>query len=364
MVLRRRWWILLPLCGISLTTIAVLRMLPDRYTSAATLLVVQQQVPQRYVVPNSTTDLTSALEAIKQEVLSRTRLTKMIDEFGLYPKERKRLAPEQLVSLMLSEIEIVPQAQTSRREDFDAFEISFTAENPVIAQQVTSTLTSLFINENLRTREEQARNTTQFLHEQVEAKRKELEAHEDRLRDFKLRHVGELPEQQQGNLGILSGLQAQLQATMNGLNRAQQQQVYLQSLLDGHRRQAAATGAAVPIPGSANPQQRALTPLQSAQNELARLESAKTALLHKWTNDHPDVLKIEREIAKAEETVRRVRATAVPSKREEASSASAGAVARTTFGDQAIDDPAAAQLKSQLEANRLELQTSRKTKSS
>jgi uncharacterized protein involved in exopolysaccharide biosynthesis len=241
LVARRRWWILLPACAISLIAIAVLRMLPDRYTSAATLMVVQQQVPQRYVVPNSTTDLPSALQAIKQEVLSRTRLTKLINEFGLYPEERKRLAPEQVVSLMLSEIEIVPRAQHPQQTDFDAFEISFTAENPVLAQQVTSTLTSLFINENLRSREEQARNTTQFLHEQVEAKRKDLETHEQRLRDFKLQHIGELPEQQQGNLGILSGLQAQLQSTTNGLNRAQQQQVYLQSLLDGHRRQAAVT---------------------------------------------------------------------------------------------------------------------------
>ena len=150
-------------------------MLPNRYTSTATLLVVQQQVPQRYVVPNSETDVTSALQAMKQEVLSRTQLLRMINDFGLYPKQRKRLAPEELVALMLSNIDIVPtneNPQPMNNKDFDAFRISFTTENALLAQQVTNNLTSLFINEYLRTGAEQSTNTTNFLHQQVEEKGK------------------------------------------------------------------------------------------------------------------------------------------------------------------------------------------------
>jgi succinoglycan biosynthesis transport protein ExoP len=181
-IIRRRWWILLPTCCLSLFAVGLLRLIPNRYTSAATLLVVSQQVPQRYVIPNSTMDLSSMLEAMKQEVLSHTQLLKMIVDFDLYPQKRKNLAPEQLMAAMVKDIDIAPISGPQQR-GFDSFKISFTAENPLLAQQVTSTLTSLFINENLRTRTEQASNTTRFLHEQVAAKGKKLEEQEQQLRD-------------------------------------------------------------------------------------------------------------------------------------------------------------------------------------
>src|SRR5258708_343063 len=89
LLIRRRWWILLTACGITLANTVFLSTQPNRYTSEATLLVVAQQVPQRYVVSNSTADLNSQLQAMKQEVLSRTRLLRMINDFSLYPKQRK-----------------------------------------------------------------------------------------------------------------------------------------------------------------------------------------------------------------------------------------------------------------------------------
>src|SRR5262245_3489865 len=107
-ITRRRWWILLTACGITVVTAAVLWWLPNRYTSEATLLVVQQQVPQRYVVPNSTTDIGAALQAMKQEILSRTRLLQIINEAGLYPKTRIGRSPEELVALILRDIDIQP----------------------------------------------------------------------------------------------------------------------------------------------------------------------------------------------------------------------------------------------------------------
>src|SRR5580704_10381082 len=99
-LVRRRWWVLLPVAVTVFATLIVLSRTPNRYSSEATLLVVQQQVPQRYVLPTTTTDIREALQATTQEVLSRTRLLQIIDEFGLYPKERKRLSPEGLLELM------------------------------------------------------------------------------------------------------------------------------------------------------------------------------------------------------------------------------------------------------------------------
>src|SRR5437764_206655 len=98
--IRRRWWLLLPSCGVALLTTVVSLLLPNRYRSEAMILVERQKVPERYVVPNSTIDIREALQDMTQAILSRTRLLQIIEEFGLYSKEKKRLGPEELVDLI------------------------------------------------------------------------------------------------------------------------------------------------------------------------------------------------------------------------------------------------------------------------
>ena len=120
--MRRRWWIVLPACVVPLTTVAVLSKIPNRYTSNATLVVVQQQVPQRYVVPNDTTEMAVALQAMQQEVLSRPQLERIIRDFGLYAKESKRKAPEQIMALMLRDIDIEPIISGTPQKDLNAFQ--------------------------------------------------------------------------------------------------------------------------------------------------------------------------------------------------------------------------------------------------
>jgi len=352
---RRRWWIILPFFCVALATVGALSFIPNHFTSTATLLVVQQQVPQRYVVPNSDVDLNSALQAMKQQVLSRTQLLRMIDEFGLYPKQRRRLAPEELVALMLKNIEITPTIENPlpRQKDFDSFKISFTTENGLLAQQVTNNLTSLFTNEYLRTQAEQSTNTTDFLHRQVEEKGRELEAQEGKLRDFKLGHVGELPEQQAGNLGILTGLQSQLSNTMTSLENAQQQRVLLQAQLEAtpRRRSLADAGAPVFLPG--NPTAQTVSPVQAAQSNLALLESQRSSLLSKgYTPQHPDVIRNQRDIAEAQEKLKHALA-AVPPPEKVLPTRPAGGAPQPV---EPTDDPVVAQLRSGLEANRMQIE--------
>lgn len=264
LIARRRWWILATACGVALAAIAVVLVLPNRYTSEAILLVVQQQVPERYVTPTTTTDIASALEAMKQEVLSRTRLLGIIEALGLYPKERQRLTPDSVIALMRNNVEIEPIDPTQGQKPITAFRISFTAEEPHIAQEVASRLSSLFIQENVRTREDQANITTSFFRTELDAAKTKLDEAEQRLRDFKIGSLGELPEQQAGNVQVLAGLQSQLQNAMASISRAQQQRLYLQSL---------------------------------AQGEIARLQSERRSLLALYTPKHPRVVQIDREIA-------------------------------------------------------------------
>jgi succinoglycan biosynthesis transport protein ExoP len=341
-VVRRRWWIFLPTCAAIVLTMAILRILPNRYTSQATLLVVQQQVPQRYVTPNSTTDVASELEALKQEILARPRLTDIIREFALYPKATKRQAPEQVVELLTHDIDILPILGGPQGKDLSGFKISFTSENPVVAQEVTSRLTSLFIQENMKASEARDANTTSFLHEQLEAARAKLTTQEQHVRDFKMQFLGELPEQQSGNLAILTSLNSQLQTTMGTLSRAQQQRVYLQSLLSGYEAMSARN---TPLPGS-NDVARIVDPVAAAEADLAHMKFDRDRLLTVLGSKHPEVVKAEGMVSAAETALKRLKGAAPTTQKSEAAA---------TQPDRAADQPAVAQIKSQLEANHVEL---------
>src|SRR5260370_26891401 len=219
------------------------------------------------------------------------------------------------------------------------------AEGPHLAQEGTGRLTSLFIETNVKTRADQATTTNNFLQEQLVAARGKLAEQEQRLRDFKTQYLGELPEQQQGNLQILSGLQIQLQNTTSGVNRAQQQRLYLESLLGEYQR-LTPRHASVPVAGIPSVSQTP-SPLEAAQKDLDRLQSEKAALLTTSTARHPDVLKIGRAIAEQEALVARLKGSKTPA--TEKPQAPAATPEGTEY------DTTIAQLRSQLEAARLEM---------
>jgi polysaccharide biosynthesis transport protein len=353
-LVRGRWKILLTATVVSVVAIAALYRVPNRYTSQATLLVVPQQVPARYVTPTTETNIADAVQAMTQDVLSRTRLLELIDQFGLYAKERQHLAPEEVIELMRKYIDIEPVQPASGHKDVNAFQISFVAEKAALAQEVTSKLTSFFIQANLKTREDQAANTTNFLQAQLEAAKTNLTTQETKMREFKSQYLGELPEQLQGNLAIFSSAQAQLQNSENALDRAQQQKVYLESLIGGYQR-LAARGASVPgvvlSPGDSS---RLMSPLQIAQAELTRLQADRTKLLTVYKSTYPDVLIADRQIVNAQALVDKLQkadpgtSQPVPEKLEQTATAPVKLAPE--------DDSAITQLRSQLEANRLDIE--------
>jgi polysaccharide chain length determinant protein (PEP-CTERM system associated) len=347
--IRRRWWILLPACVVAFGGVVVSTFLPKKYKSEATILVEPQKVPERYIVSNTTLDIEDELQAMTETVLSRTRLLQAIEDFGLYSKERSHEPPEQLIELMRGNIEIEPIGKDSQRRQVSAFRISFTGDDPSVAQQVTSRLTSMFIEENLKTREQQSAGTTHFLQDQLVTAHAELEERGQKLRDFKMQYLGELPEEQQGNLGILTGLQSQLQNTMAALNRAQEQRSYLESLLAEYRRMAA-VGGPLPSATGINP---GVSPVEAAQQELAHLRGERAKLVSQYTERHPDVRKIDQQIADTEALVGRL--TKAAKATEEAHGAGTTPSTGTTPSSGAPGDSSLAQLNSQLESNRKEI---------
>lgn len=348
---RRRWYILSIAAVTVLTTVAVLYRVSNHYTSEATLFVVEQQVPQRYVTPTSTTDLSEALPAMTQEVLSRNRLLELVDQFDLFPDQRRHLAPEEIEAFVHQYLKIEPLAPASGQKEAKEFKISFTASKAILAQEVTSRLTSLFIQENLKTRADQARNTTNFLHEHLQAAKATLAQQEEVLRDFKTKYLGELPEQQQGNLAILSGAQLQLQNIAASLERAQQQRVYLESLLGGYQRLASRGRQ---IPGAIATPARAVTPYQTAQADLARLQGEKEKMAATFRPGHPDLVALDREIAAVRATISTLKPPPTEDEAGQGKSTDLGGSA-SAVSPESEEDASIAQLRSQIESNRLEI---------
>ncbi len=132
-----------------------------------TIIVVQQQVSQRYVEPDSAPQPfpQPSIAAVKLECkLTRSRLLEIINDLGLYggEKEQQDTGTPCRQNAPGDRYPGAPR-QTPGREDFDAFTIAFTAPNPHLAQRVASRLTSLFIENNLKVREEKTANTSKFL---------------------------------------------------------------------------------------------------------------------------------------------------------------------------------------------------------
>src|SRR5436305_8016190 len=190
---RRHIHFLIPLFLGWLAVWGVSWFLPPRYRSTTLILVEQPTMPKDYVMPNVADDLQERLQSITQQILSRTRLLHIIDEFGLYAKSRVAPTPDEKLERMRKDIEIELVRDNSNR--VTAFNVSYSSQDAHTAQLVTSELTNLFINENLEVRQQQSEGTTNFLGDQLEVARKNLTEQEKQVREFKLQHVGELPDQ-------------------------------------------------------------------------------------------------------------------------------------------------------------------------
>jgi polysaccharide chain length determinant protein (PEP-CTERM system associated) len=284
---RRRKVILIPVLLAPLAAFLVSYAFPPKYTSQALVLVEGQKVPEGYVKPVVTEDLTQRIATIQQQILSQNRLQPMIERLGLAKGKNLDDTIDEL-RLNVSIQGVDPEITASRRHrpgqnDVPGFYVNFTADNPRIAQQVCTELTSMLLEENLETREQAAQSTTDFLARSLEQAKKDLDSQDAKLAAFQKQYLGQLPGDEDNNLKLLMGLNSQLDANTQTLNRAQQDKSFAESLL---AQQSAAWKTAQT---AANP--------ESLQKQLDDLQSQLIILQGKYTDDHPDVVKTKHDIA-------------------------------------------------------------------
>lgn len=285
-MLRRRWLLIaiLTLVGGPLAY-GVSRFLASEFTSQTLVLVEQPSVPSDFVKPVDSTEISQRLATMQQQILSRTRLEPIVRQFGLFPQDINRLPMEDLVARLHKGVKVTPvlpmiQMQSNR---LPGFYVSVTLDNARIAQQVCAAVTSMFIDENLRLRQQHSEDTTQFLAQQLADAKAKLDEQDAKLAAFKGNHMGELPEEAAGNMNVLMTLTTQLDSVTQALTRAQQDKSFNESLLT----QQVTEWKASQTGGSPEALEKQLA---AQQTELSNLQA-------RYTDDYPDVIKAKNDIA-------------------------------------------------------------------
>jgi uncharacterized protein involved in exopolysaccharide biosynthesis len=322
MLRRRLKVILIPALLAPLAGFLVSYVFPPKYTSQSTVLVEGQKVPDALVQSVITADFTQRIQTLSQQVLSPTRLRPVIqtlnlgkaeDEAKLISDIQQNMSVQPVITSMsaaagagLSGAKKKPSASNS---PVPGFNVNFTDSDAARAQKICNAMTSLIVDENLRSRAEVSQSTTDFLGRQVEDAKRAIDEQGAKLAAFKKQYMGQLPTDADNNMRILMSLNSQLDASTQTLSRAQQDKAYTESML---AQQIAAWKSSQ---SSTNP--------QTLEQQLNQLQAQLLDLQARYTSDHPDVIKTKADIAEVQKRLKEVNAAAAASPADSSDKASA-----------------------------------------
>jgi len=290
---RHKGWIFGPFLLTLVVSVVGVYMWPDSYTSTEVIRVVPQQVPEQMVQAAVNQQMEQRLGSMAQTIMSRSVLTNIINQFGLYPKERTQRPIEDLVEDMKTnhiKINLVTSITGgSEHRGVGAFSISFSYENRYQAQKVVQDLGSRFMEESIRNRSNATYQTTQFIKEQMEQAKKELDEIEIKLQAFQTEHNGNLPDQMDSNLRQMQSLQTQLSILGNQISRDNQDRLQFQSQIQILKDSQAAVAKEQPMEQQTQAYKEKNDKLAEAERDVTMLQTRLDLLLQHYKEDWPDV---------------------------------------------------------------------------
>ena len=299
-ILRRRiWFILIPLILVFIGAWIFVMITPKQYMASTLVLVSPQRVPEAFVQATVTSKVEERLQSIAQEVMSRTRLEQVITQYNLYEKQRTQLSKEEVVDLMRKNIKV---ELPTKKDDKGYFTVSFIGADPNVVTSVANRLASLFIEENLKIREQQAVGTTEFLTTELTTAKEKLDKMETAVTKYKRQYMGQLPEQQDTNIKILEQIQNQNQKVSENLRAAQDRKLFIQKQMADIEMPVASsssvgrTAVQKELSGS-TPGAEIGGTYESQKEKLTReLEDLQT----RYTANHPDVIAAKKRLSDLE----------------------------------------------------------------
>jgi polysaccharide chain length determinant protein (PEP-CTERM system associated) len=288
---RRKWSFVFPFLGIVVAAVLVGLFLQPVYRSTATILIEEQDIPPEFVMSTVNTYVEQRLQSINQRIMSTSRLMDIIKRFDLYADQREKLTTEEIIEKMREDVILEPisadvvDRRTGRATTATiAFALSYEApETPRKVLQVSDVLTSLFLQENLQIRSQQAEDISSFLQDEQQHQKAELEKMEKEISTFKEKHINELPEMLQINLQARNDIERRLEMLQSQLKSVRERESYLQAELANTE------------PGG-RPDHPDEQRLEELKIELAYLKS-------RVSEAHPDMKKLRAEIQEMESQV-------------------------------------------------------------
>ncbi len=296
---KRKWMIILPAIAIAVSVAWVVWQLPDLYESS-TLIVVKPSTLPNSVVPTITEDsLTRQINSIAQVVTSRSSLEPLIEKYELYKAERQRGEPmEVLVDYMRANIKV--EVNTSRNDITNGFNITYRGRNAKTTQAVTAELASKYIDEQTKNTINSTSSAKQFIDQQVNQTKEELDAVDKQRLDFMQQNVGNLPSEAASLVGQLGGLREQQKAYISEVGRLQDRRSALTSQLAIVKKTSDQLKDDI-AENTTDPK----TTLAWSQlvSRKADLESQLTRMLTELRPKHPDVLAKQAEVDSVKEAM-------------------------------------------------------------
>lgn len=302
---RRKVWFFIPFLSGILISIFLVLTLPKIYRSSTLILVEAQKVPESFVKSAVSGSVEGRLSTIRQQILSRSLLQKMIDKYGLYQNTAPspfnklmgqvglagllktagpQMTSEATIEWMRKKIEV----KTMGKSNIDAFSLFFEGRDPSTVMNVTNELASMFIEENLKIREQLVEGTTEFLNHEVQNMKETLERQEKLIADFKRRYMGELPEQLDANLRALDRFQSDLLSTQFTKKSSRDRIVMLENTLEVFKSRMNQEEG-----GTLQPDSQLQLELREQKRDLATLRL-------KYKEDYPDVQILKQQIQERE----------------------------------------------------------------
>lgn len=263
---------------------------PPTYNSTATILIKEQEIPTELVRSTVTSYAAQRIQTISQRVMTRTNLMQIVEKYNLYKKDRKRKTTEEVLEEMRADIglsmvdaQVIDPRSGQPTKATIAFKLSFLSSSPAAAQKVAGELTSLFLAENLKTRKEKATETFVFLTSEAEKLSNKISELENKMASFKDEYANSLPEMSAMNQSMMNRTESELVQADAELRSLQERKFFMESQLaqiNPLTNMRSATGISILDPVS----------------RLKALESEYASLTAKYSDQHPDVIKVKREI--------------------------------------------------------------------
>ena len=280
---RRKWWIILCTLGLSVCATIVAQRLPNIYRAETVILVDAAQVPDNVVKSLNTGDISGRLATLRQQVLSPTRLKKLVEAQKLYPDPTGTLSEEEVIGGLQKSI--IVELVNPGSGKMSAFRIAYSGRKRAEVAPIANQLAQMFIDENVTIRVDQSEDITQFLRTQLQETKKQMDELDGKLQGIKSRNIDQMPESKQYHVEALSSLRAQVQTIQDKIQQDNREKNILQSMMIS----GGGDAPTIDINGDADGR----GPYQA---QIQKLESKLSELRLRYGPGHPDVRRTQNEL--------------------------------------------------------------------